>query len=209
MCDNKKGPKILFVISGDPRHAPGDNFLHHCILLFITLDLICNMTMFVQNGFWTLRGDAPVPAPRHYIKLPKVFPHSSSIGLSPVKASRFQLKWSRSNGVTLQTDVLTAAGRTLGCVCVWGGGGVITISSLFLRDNNEISLCWKISAVLNLLIACKEVNNKIYIKYCRKSFEPDYDQTNNKTCKISEELDQPEQPRNLIRVFADRVCLLG
>ena len=31
-------------------------FLHLCILLLITFDLICNMTMFVQNGLWTLRG---------------------------------------------------------------------------------------------------------------------------------------------------------
>ena len=105
-----------------------------------------------------------------------------------------------------RTDGQTA-GRS--GVCVLGVGGFITISSLFLRDENEISLCWKISPVLNLLIACKEVNNKIYIKYCRKSFEPEHVQTNNKTCKISEEWDQPEQPRNLIRVFTDRVCLLG
>ena len=30
--------------------------LHYCILLFITFDFICNLTMFVQNGFWTLRA---------------------------------------------------------------------------------------------------------------------------------------------------------
>ena len=47
-----------------PRHAPGAKFLHRCILLFITFDLICNMTMFVQNGFWTLRGPTPGLAPR-------------------------------------------------------------------------------------------------------------------------------------------------
>ena len=43
-----------------PRHAPGAKCLHHCILFIITFDLICNMTMFVQNGFWTLWGHTPL-----------------------------------------------------------------------------------------------------------------------------------------------------
>ena len=46
----------------------------------------------------------PGPAPRGYVKITNVFLHSSSIGLSPVKVSRFYLKWSRNNGVTLQTN---------------------------------------------------------------------------------------------------------
>ena len=49
-------PKSYFLTSNDPRHAPGANVLHYCILLLITFNLICNMTTFVQNGFWTLRG---------------------------------------------------------------------------------------------------------------------------------------------------------
>ena len=45
---------------GTPRHAPGAKVSHHCILLFITFDLICYMTMLVQNGFWTI---PPPPLP--------------------------------------------------------------------------------------------------------------------------------------------------
>ena len=70
-----------------PSHTPGAIFLHHYILLFITFDFICNMTMFVQKGFWTLQD--PCPAPRGYIKIRNEFIQSSSIGLSPVKVSRF------------------------------------------------------------------------------------------------------------------------
>ena len=39
-------------------------------------------------------------------------------------------------------------------------------------------------------------------------FEPAHDKTYNKTCAISEDSDQPAHPRSLIRVFADRMCLL-
>ena len=46
-----------------PRHAPGAKFLHHCIPLFNTFNLICNMTMFVQNRFWTLRCHSPLALP--------------------------------------------------------------------------------------------------------------------------------------------------
>ena len=63
LIDNqKRTPNPTFLPLVTLRHAPpppltsGAKFLHHCILLFITFDLICNMTMFVQNGFWTLRG---------------------------------------------------------------------------------------------------------------------------------------------------------
>ena len=64
-----------------PRHAPGAKFLHHCILLFITFDLICNTTMFVQNGILDPLGLLPAgPALRGYIKLPNVFLQSSSKG---------------------------------------------------------------------------------------------------------------------------------
>ena len=45
----KKDPKSYFLTSSDPSHAPGDKFLHHSILLFITFDLICNMTMYKMD----------------------------------------------------------------------------------------------------------------------------------------------------------------
>ena len=35
-----------------------------------------------------------------------------------------------------------------------------------------------------------------------------HDKTYNKTCATSEDSDQPARPRSLIRVFADRMCLL-
>ena len=44
-----QNPVILPLVT--PRFAHGAKLLHHCILLFITFDLICNMTMFVQNWF--------------------------------------------------------------------------------------------------------------------------------------------------------------
>ena len=72
----KKDPKSYFLNCGDPRHAPGVKCLHHCILLFITFDLICNMTMFVQNRFWTLRGHPPWPCPQGL--------HQNSECVSPV-----------------------------------------------------------------------------------------------------------------------------
>ena len=81
----KKDPKSYFLTSSDPQTCPGAKFLHHCILLFITFDLISNMTMFVQNGFWT-PPPPPLPTttwpvPRDYIKIPNVFLQSSSLGL--------------------------------------------------------------------------------------------------------------------------------
>ena len=39
-------------------------------------------------------------------------------------------------------------------------------------------------------------------------YEPTHDKTNNKTCATSEDSDQTAHPRSLIRVFADRMCLL-
>ena len=38
--------------------------------------------------------------------------------------------------------------------------------------------------------------------------EPAHDKTYNRTCATSEDSDQPAHPRSLIRVFADRMCLL-
>ena len=39
-------------------------------------------------------------------------------------------------------------------------------------------------------------------------YEPEHDKTYNETCATSEDSDQPAHPRSLIRVFADRMCLL-
>ena len=63
LCDNKTDTKSYFLTSGDPQTCPRGKILHYYILFFITFDLICYMTMFVQNGFWTLRGHTP-PTPR-------------------------------------------------------------------------------------------------------------------------------------------------
>ena len=75
LCDNptpppppqKKKNRSYFFTSGDPqvtpRHAPPApraNVLHQCILLII-FNLTCNMSMFVQNRFWTLRGHTTPP----------------------------------------------------------------------------------------------------------------------------------------------------
>ena len=38
--------------------------------------------------------------------------------------------------------------------------------------------------------------------------EPTHDKTYNKTCATSEDSDQPAHLRSLIRVFADRTCLV-
>ena len=59
----KKDPKSYFLTWWPPDMLLGQNFLHYCILLFITFDLICHMTMFVQNGFWTLLGHTPLALP--------------------------------------------------------------------------------------------------------------------------------------------------
>ena len=46
-------------------------------------------------------------------------------------------------------------------------------------------------------------------KQCRaRSVVPTHDKTYSKTCANSEDSDQLEHPRSLIRVFADRMCLL-
>ena len=42
----------------------------------------------------------------------------------------------------------------------------------------------------------------------RRDAEPVHDKTYNKTCATSEDSDQPAHPRSLIRIFADRMCLL-
>ena len=85
----KKDQKSNFLTSGDPQTCIRAKCLHHCILLFITFDLICNMTRFVKNGFLDLSAPPPGPVPRGYIKIPNVFLQSSFIGLSPVKVLRF------------------------------------------------------------------------------------------------------------------------
>ena len=90
MTIKNKDPKSYVLTSGDPYTCPEANCLHHGILLFITFDLICNMTMLVQNRFWTLRGHTPLAlSPGGYFKIPNGFLQSSSIGLLPVKVSRF------------------------------------------------------------------------------------------------------------------------
>ena len=42
----------------------------------------------------------------------------------------------------------------------------------------------------------------------RLIYEPAHDKTYNKTCVTREDSDQPAHPRSLIRVYADRMCLL-
>ena len=68
MGDNqRKGPRILNPTvwpQVTPRHAPRAKCLHHCILLFITFDLICNMIMFVQNGFCPIGAKHLRPCPK-------------------------------------------------------------------------------------------------------------------------------------------------
>ena len=39
-------------------------------------------------------------------------------------------------------------------------------------------------------------------------YEPAHKKTYNKTCATNEDSDQPVHPHSLIRVFADRMCLL-
>ena len=56
----KKPLKPTFWPLVTPRHASGAKFLHHCILLCVTFNLICNITVFLQNEFWTLRGQTPL-----------------------------------------------------------------------------------------------------------------------------------------------------
>ena len=51
-----------------PRHAPRAKCFHHCIVLFITFDLICNMTLFIQNGVWPFRATT-WPCLQGHIKL--------------------------------------------------------------------------------------------------------------------------------------------
>ena len=57
--DLRKDPKSYILTSSDPQTCPR----HHCILLFITFNLICNMTMFVQNGFWTIQSHIALALP--------------------------------------------------------------------------------------------------------------------------------------------------
>ena len=98
----KKDPKSYVLTSGDPQTCPREKCLHYYILHFIAFDLICNMTMFVQNGFWTPRGHTRWPCSRGYIKIPNVFLQSSTIGLLPVTVSRFLLKKPKRSCVTIK-----------------------------------------------------------------------------------------------------------
>ena len=41
-----------------------------------------------------------------------------------------------------------------------------------------------------------------------KSIEPAHDKTYSNSCATSEDSDQPVHPRSLIRVFAERMCLI-
>ena len=63
MTIKNKDPISYFLTAGGPRHAPWAQFLHHCILLFITFDLICNMTMYKMDfgPFWVT---SPWPCPQ-------------------------------------------------------------------------------------------------------------------------------------------------
>ena len=91
-----------------PRHTPWAKFLHYCILLFITFDLIYNMTTFVQNGFGPFGATPSGPAPSGYIKIPNLFVQSSSTGLLPVNIRESSLNglgakmwhYRRTNGRT-------------------------------------------------------------------------------------------------------------
>ena len=88
-----------------PRHASGQIF---CTTVFYSsLPLIWYATWLCLHKmeFGTFGATPPGPAPWGYIKIMNMFLQSSFLGLSPVKVSRFYLKWSKRNGVTLQTDV--------------------------------------------------------------------------------------------------------
>ena len=64
MTIKQKDPKPYFLTSADRQTWPQVGLFHHCIVLFITFDLICNMIMFVQNGSWTVWGhtsSSPTP----------------------------------------------------------------------------------------------------------------------------------------------------
>ena len=63
LCDNKtkQGPKNLLFYLWWPPDMPRGKFLHHWILLFITFDLICNMTIFIHK--WILDPSGPRPRP--------------------------------------------------------------------------------------------------------------------------------------------------
>ena len=49
---------------------------------------------------------------------------------------------------------------------------------------------------------------KIVSETIERLIEPAHDITYDKTCATSEDSDQPAHPRRLIRVLADRMCLL-
>ena len=63
-------------------------------------------------------------------------------------------------------------------------------------------------------IATKNIMQVLLALYACKFFmyesinEPEHDKTYIKTCATSKDSDQPVDPRSLIRVFTDRMCLL-
>ena len=77
------------------------------------------------------------------------------------------------------------------------------------RENCDQSLRMRRMIWLFNVRTCSEVHFSTLRSICFFFlFEPAHDKTDNKTCAISEDSDQPAHPRSLIRIFADRMCLL-
>ena len=94
----KKNPKSYFLTSGD-IFAPLYSTLHY-LWFDMQHNYVCTKFILDPSG----------PCPQRLYQILNVFLQSSSLGLSPVKVSVFSLKWYRSNGMTLQTDVRTDGG---------------------------------------------------------------------------------------------------
>ena len=87
---SKKGPNILLFDRWWPQDVPqGAKCLHHCILFFITFDLICNMTVCTKWILDPLGATRPWPCPQGLHQNSKYVLQSSSIELLPVKVLRF------------------------------------------------------------------------------------------------------------------------
>ena len=102
----KKEPKLLLFDLWLPQTCPRGKII--CTTVFYSsLPLIWYATWLClyKMDFGPFGATYLWPCPQGYIKIPNMFLQSSSIELLPVKVSRFLHKWSRSNGVTLQTDV--------------------------------------------------------------------------------------------------------
>ena len=91
----KKGPKILIFDLYWPQTCPGANYFAplYSTLHYLRFDTQhdCVFTKWTFDPLG-LHPHPSGPAPRGNIKIPNVFLQSSSIGLSPVNVSRFQLK---------------------------------------------------------------------------------------------------------------------